>query len=67
MIIDDAQNDHQQVYQQDGGYDNPDHKAKFSHELLGGAASFEAMKLFEDHQRKEGKHDQWPPNTPFKS
>ncbi|KAL8658159.1 MAG: hypothetical protein Q9202_007625 [Teloschistes flavicans] len=40
---------HQQVY----GDDN--NQAKFSHELIGGAAAFEGMKLFEDHQRKEGK------------
>jgi len=32
-----------------------DNKAEFSHELLGGAAAFGAMKLFEDRQRKEGK------------
>ena len=52
---DDGQQSHQEVYNQDGGYDNPDNKAKFSHELLSGAAAFEGMKLFEDHQRKEGK------------
>ncbi|KAK0510372.1 hypothetical protein JMJ35_006804 [Cladonia borealis] len=52
---DDARNEHQQVYEQDGGYTQPDNQAKFSHELVSGAASFEAMKLFEDHQRKEGK------------
>lgn len=40
---------HQAVY---GG---DDHQAKFSHELIAGAASFEAMKLFEDRQRREGK------------
>jgi hypothetical protein len=40
--------DHQAVY---GG----EHQAKFSHELIAGAASFEAMKLFEDRQRREGK------------
>lgn len=52
---DDAQQSHQEVYDNNGGYSQPDNQAKFSHELLGGAASFEAMKLFEDHQRKEGK------------
>lgn len=31
------------------------HEAKFSHELVAGGASFEAMKLFEDRQRREGK------------
>ncbi|MCJ1353899.1 MAG: hypothetical protein MMC33_003886 [Icmadophila ericetorum] len=53
---DDSQNAHQQVYSgnYDGGADDPN-QPKFSHELLGGAAAFEGMKLFEDHQRKEGK------------
>jgi len=46
-----SQDAHQQVYGS-GGYDN---QAKFSHELVAGAASFEGFKLFEDHQRKEGK------------
>lgn len=31
------------------------HEGKFSHELVAGAASFEAVKLFEDRQRREGK------------
>ncbi|KAH0542296.1 hypothetical protein FGG08_003323 [Glutinoglossum americanum] len=42
---------HQEVYDQDG----PKHEAKFSHELIAGAAAFEGFKLFEDHQRKQGK------------
>jgi hypothetical protein len=50
LWTDDAQDAHQQVYGS-GGYEN---QAKFSHELIAGAASFEGMKLFEDHQRKEG-------------
>ncbi|KAK3945154.1 hypothetical protein QBC46DRAFT_372915 [Diplogelasinospora grovesii] len=32
-----------------------EHKSKFSHELIGGAAAFEAMHLWEKEQRKEGK------------
>ncbi|KAK6455340.1 uncharacterized protein RJT20DRAFT_1180 [Scheffersomyces xylosifermentans] len=40
--------DHEKVY-------GDKHEGKFSHELLAGAASFEAAKLFEDKQRKEGK------------
>jgi len=48
---DDAQQNHQEVYGS-GGYDN---QAKFSHEVIAGGAAFEGMKLFEDHQRKEGK------------
>ncbi|KAI1821840.1 hypothetical protein F4861DRAFT_429978 [Xylaria intraflava] len=39
----------------DAVYDGEPHKSHLSHELIGGAASFEAMKLFEDKQRKEGK------------
>ncbi|PWN86581.1 hypothetical protein FA10DRAFT_270132 [Acaromyces ingoldii] len=39
---------HQEVY---GGQ----HEGKFSHELIGGAAAFEAMKAYEDHERREGK------------
>ena len=54
---DESQDAHQQVYEQGGGYENPqeEHKGKFSHELIAGAASFEGFKLFEDQQRKEGE------------
>jgi hypothetical protein len=48
--FDEAKEKRDDVY--DGG---EQHKAAFSHELIGGAAAFEAMKVFEDHQRKEGK------------
>jgi hypothetical protein len=51
MFSDEAQDAHKEVYGS-GGYDN---QAKFSHELIAGGAAFEGMKLFEDHQRKEGK------------
>ena len=54
-IIGESQDAHEEVYQRNGGYDQPN-EAKFSHELVAGAASFEGMKLFEDHQRKEGQH-----------
>jgi hypothetical protein len=30
------------------------HEGKFSHEFAAGAASFGAMKAYEDHQRKTG-------------
>ncbi|KAL9070502.1 MAG: hypothetical protein Q9161_004799 [Pseudevernia consocians] len=50
-----SQDAHNQVYNQGGGYDNPDNQAKFSHELVAGGAAFEGFKLYEDHQRKEGK------------
>ncbi|EXJ93657.1 hypothetical protein A1O1_02049 [Capronia coronata CBS 617.96] len=49
--FDESRDAHEQVYGS-GGYDN---QAKFSHELVAGGAAFEGMKLFEDHQRKEGK------------
>ncbi|KAI4146093.1 MAG: hypothetical protein LQ340_006048 [Diploschistes diacapsis] len=45
----------QQVYGADGGYDNPEHKGKFSHELVAGAAAFEGFRVYENHQRNEGK------------
>ncbi|KAL8684710.1 MAG: hypothetical protein Q9224_006174 [Gallowayella concinna] len=51
LLQGESQDAHEQVYGS-GGYEN---EAKFSHELIGGAAAFEGMKLFEDHQRKEGK------------
>lgn len=34
---------------------NPEHKAKLSHELIGGAAGFEAMKAYEAHCARNGK------------
>ncbi|ODN84296.1 hypothetical protein L202_00276 [Cryptococcus amylolentus CBS 6039] len=34
---------------------NEEHKAKLSHELIGGAAGFEAMKAYEQHQAANGK------------
>jgi len=40
-----------------GHYDEAyesDNKAELSHEVLAGGASFMAMKMFEDRQRKEG-------------
>ena len=52
----DAQQQYDQVYNQD----QPDHEGKFSHELLAGGASFAAMKIFEDQQRKEGTSTSTP-------
>ncbi|KAH7009691.1 hypothetical protein EDB80DRAFT_713709 [Ilyonectria destructans] len=34
---------------------NGEHQSHFTHELVGGGAAFEAMKLFEDSQRKKGE------------
>ncbi|KAH9909468.1 hypothetical protein F4778DRAFT_775385 [Xylariomycetidae sp. FL2044] len=39
--------------QRDQIYDGEPHESHLSHELIGGGAAFEAMKLFEDRQRKE--------------
>ncbi|EGG11587.1 uncharacterized protein MELLADRAFT_91070 [Melampsora larici-populina 98AG31] len=39
---------------QEGGNEEH-HKAKFSHELLSGAAAYEAAKAYEDHKKKNGK------------
>ncbi|CAF1050979.1 unnamed protein product [Adineta ricciae] len=43
---------------QNYGYDQPQphHKASWTHELIGGAAGFAAMKAYEDHCRREGQH-----------
>jgi len=51
---DDAADAHEQVYSYDGQI-QPEHHAKFSHELISGAAGYEAMKAYEDHLRREGK------------
>lgn len=32
------------------------HEAKWSHELIGGAAAYEAAKAYEDHVAKNGEH-----------
>jgi hypothetical protein len=45
---DDSQQHHENVYGQ------KEHEGKLSHELIAGAASFEAFKVFEDHRRSEG-------------
>lgn len=33
---------------------NRPHEAKFSHELIGGAAAYEAMKAYEEHEARNG-------------
>jgi len=42
-------------YNQYANSDQPEHKAKISHELISGAAAFEATKAWEDHQAANGK------------
>ncbi|PHH60341.1 hypothetical protein CDD81_1826 [Ophiocordyceps australis] len=34
---------------------NKPHEAKWTHELLGGAAAFEAAKIYQDHEAKNGR------------
>ncbi|ORY33005.1 hypothetical protein BCR33DRAFT_771335 [Rhizoclosmatium globosum] len=43
--------DHDQVYGENGQHK----KGNFGHELLAGAAGFEAMRLFEQHEEAQGK------------
>ncbi|KAJ3055630.1 hypothetical protein HDU99_007524 [Rhizoclosmatium hyalinum] len=43
--------DHSQVYGENGQHK----KGNFGHELLAGAAGFEAMRLFEQHEEAQGK------------
>ncbi|PRP86402.1 hypothetical protein PROFUN_05321 [Planoprotostelium fungivorum] len=45
-----AQQQYQQVYQQP-----PQHQAKFTHEALAGAAAFEAMRKYEQHEAANGR------------
>ncbi|KAJ5512275.1 hypothetical protein N7463_001827 [Penicillium fimorum] len=47
---DESEKAHQEVYNGE-----QHHEGKFSHEFAAGAASFAAMKVYEDHERKEGK------------
>ncbi|KAJ2960520.1 hypothetical protein NQZ79_g4126 [Umbelopsis isabellina] len=50
---------HQQAYEQIQSVDQPteQHKATWTHELIGGAAAFEAMRLYNQRAEKEGKKD----------
>lgn len=45
---------HEHKQQYDQAY-NDDHKGSLSHEVLAGAASFAALKHFEDDRRKDGQ------------
>lgn len=40
-------------YNQNSG--NQEHHAKLSHEIIGGAAAYEAAKAYEDHVAKNGE------------
>ena len=45
---------HQQIYQQE---QPANHKASWTHEVVAGAAAFEAMKAYEKRRTAEGNHD----------
>jgi len=49
-----SDSDQAQAYDQ---YNAAPHKAELSHELIGGAAAYEAAKAYEDHVAKNGKPD----------
>ena len=59
---DDASQAHQDVYGQDGP--QPDNQASFSHELLAGAAGFEAMRKYQQHEEANGRLSHPLPKTP---
>ncbi|KAI5789260.1 putative CipC-like antibiotic response protein [Pyronema domesticum] len=44
-----------EAYEQVKNSEGREHEGSFSHELIAGAAAFEAFKAFENHQRREGK------------
>ncbi|KAM0800193.1 hypothetical protein BDR22DRAFT_852105 [Usnea florida] len=53
--FDDASQAHNDVYGQDGPQpDEPDNQGHFSHELLAGAAGFEAMRKYQQHEQANG-------------
>jgi len=51
----DNDSDQAQAYQRYG--DAPPHEAHISHELIGGAAAFEAAKAYEEHVAANGRPD----------
>ncbi|RUP43594.1 CipC-like antibiotic stress responsive protein [Jimgerdemannia flammicorona] len=48
-----SQESHDQVF----GTEAHQHKAKWSHKLIGGTTAFKAIKAYEDHQVKNSKPD----------
>lgn len=47
----DAEENHKEFY---NGEELEHHEAKFSHELIAGAASYEAMKAYNKHREENG-------------
>ena len=65
---DDAESAHQDVYGQDGPQpDQPDNQGSFGHEVLAGAAGFEAMRKYQQHEQANGRLSPLPdpPNLPL--
>ncbi|EIM19176.1 hypothetical protein WALSEDRAFT_34241, partial [Wallemia mellicola CBS 633.66] len=52
-LFDIFKNKHESAHQD--VYGGKKHESHLSHELIGGAAAFEAVHAYEEHQRKEGK------------
>ncbi|KAI1818088.1 hypothetical protein GGS20DRAFT_581793 [Poronia punctata] len=52
--FDEARESHERMYSDRDTYDSHHHKT--NHDLIAGGAAFEAMKMFENHQRREVKH-----------
>ncbi|CAO3646482.1 unnamed protein product [Cunninghamella blakesleeana] len=48
---------HEEAFNQVNAYEsgNEEHKASITHELLGGAAAFEAMRLYTKHAEENGE------------
>ncbi|KAG2172364.1 hypothetical protein INT43_004906 [Umbelopsis isabellina] len=55
----DLTNKHDAVYKSE--VPSEEHKGKWTHELVGGAAGFAAMRAYEEHQARQGK----PANHPL--
>ncbi|KAJ2962473.1 hypothetical protein NQZ79_g2427 [Umbelopsis isabellina] len=52
-IFDHLTHKHDAVYNSEAP--SEEHKSKWTHELVGGAAGFAAMRAYEEHQAKQGK------------
>lgn len=50
-------------YNQNSG--NQEHHAKLSHEIIGGAAAYEAAKAYEDHVAKNGETNSLYPTRQY--
>lgn len=50
-----TQNDDYQQSSHASVYEGREHESKWTHELVGGAAGFEAMRLYEQHEAANGQ------------